>query len=210
MNPPLTKTVVLMTKEAVEGNVKTRLASSIGIQNATQIHFELFTSITNLLLVQKIPFVVSIDQRLPNGLVYRYCLDNKIPITLQKSGDLGDKIYYEMNRYPRCVVIGSDTPLLPILEITKALTSEGLFLGPSEDGGFWLIAMTQPHKTLFSDISWSTSSVFSQTLQNAKKLHYPVHFLSKRYDIDTFSDLQKLLSDQNTPSHLIKRILPYA
>ena len=108
-------------------------------------------------------------------------------------------------------VIGSDTPLISLDEIERTLLlSNDLFLGPSEDGGYWLISMTKPNHSLFKNIQWSTSAVFTQTLSNAKKLQYPVHILSKRYDIDTISDLQKLLSDQNTPSLLKQRILPYA
>ena len=204
-------TLVIMTKEVVPGNVKTRLAASIGNTNAAKIHFELFRYLLEQIQILDIPVVVSLDQIIVHGEIQELCNEYQIPTSIQVTGDLGMKIFYEMNQYSRCTVIGSDTPLISLEEIKRTLLSpQDLFLGPSEDGGYWLISMTKPNISLFEDIQWSTSSVFSQTLHNAKKLQYPVHILSKRYDIDTISDLQKLLSDQNTPSLLKKRILPYA
>ena len=203
-------TVVLLSKEAIAGKVKTRLATTIGIENAMHIHFEMCIYIINFLVENQIPLVVSLDQQIQDGKIYQYCCSKQILTSLQKDGDLGTKIGYEMNRYPRCVVLGSDTPFFLISEIQNALYSTDLVLGPSEDGGYWLIAMNKPHKNLFENISWSTPQVLSQTLQNAKHLQYPVHLLSKRYDIDTHSDLQKLLSDTNIPHSLKQRILPYA
>ena len=204
-------TLVIMTKEVIAGNVKTRLAASIGSENASKVHFELFRYLIDQIRTLEVPVVVSLDQIIANGEIQKFCLRNHIPTTIQISGDLGMKICYEMNRYPRCTIIGSDTPLIPLEEVAQTLlVSKDLFLGPSEDGGYWLISMTKPNNSLFKDIQWSTSSVFSQTIHNAKILQYPVHILSKRYDIDTISDLQKLLSDQNTPILLKQRILPYA
>ncbi len=204
-------TLVIMTKEVVPGNVKTRLASSIGNTNAAKIHFELFRYLLEQIQILDIPVVVSLDQIIAHGEIQELCNEYQIPTSIQVTGDLGMKICYEMNRYSRCTVIGSDTPLISLEEIKRTLLStQDLFLGPSEDGGYWLISMKKPNISLFNNIQWSTSSVFSQTLRNAKKLQYSVHILSKRYDIDTISDLQKLLSDQKTPSLLKKRILPYA
>ena len=203
-------TVVLLTKEAIVGKVKTRLATAIGMKNAMYIHYEMCIYIIEYLVNNQIPLVVSLDQQIKEGKIYQYCRSKQILTSLQKEGDLGEKIGYEMNRYPRCVVLGADTPIFLISEIQNALHSTELVLGPTEDGGYWLIAMNKPHINLFEHISWSTSQVLSQTLQNAKKLQYPVHLLSKRYDIDTHSDLQKLLSDSNIPLTLKQRILPYA
>ena len=205
-----TKKIVILTKESQVGNVKTRLAQKVGLQNAAKIHFEMTTFILEELIQNNFPIVVSLDVIHKKGPLYQFCILHQIPITIQSEGDLGTRMWFEMNRYSKCVIIGSDMPLLPIDEIQYALDSSKLCLGPSIDGGYWLISMSKPSKELFTGIAWSTSQVLQQSVEHAKKLHYPVHFLSKRYDIDTYSDLQSLLADSTTPSILKKRILPYA
>ena len=76
---------------------------------------------------------------------------------------------------------------------------------------YFLFALALPFLSLAQAPKHKQEFTSEQRIKlHAKKLQYPVHILSKRYDIDTISDLQKLLSDQNTPSLLKQRILPYA
>jgi uncharacterized protein len=69
------------------------------------------------------------------------------------------------------IVLGTDVPDLTAEVISQAnaeLDGHEICLGPSEDGGYYLIAMKQPHKALFQNIQWSTSSVYTATQAAAR------------------------------------------
>ena len=65
-------------------------------------------------------------------------------------------------------------------------------LGPSEDGGYYLIGLQQPHAHLFEEITWSTSVVSSQTIQRATEIQLPVELLREWYDVDDANSLARL------------------
>ena len=93
------------------------------------------------------------------------------------------------------VLIGSDTPTLPrdvIDEAARALITHDLVIGPSADGGYYLIGMTSEHRAVFERITWSTSRVFEQTLERAREHGLRTHVLREWYDIDTVTDLVRL------------------
>jgi uncharacterized protein len=97
--------------------------------------------------------------------------------------------------FERVVLIGSDNPTLPAERVEQAFTaleSHDLSIGPSADGGYYLIGMSQAHLGVFDGIDWSTSRVYTQTLDRARRLGLRVHALAEWYDIDTPADLQRL------------------
>jgi rSAM/selenodomain-associated transferase 1 len=97
--------------------------------------------------------------------------------------------------FGRVVLIGSDNPTLPPALIRQAavgLDTHDVVLGPSADGGYYLIGMARPHLGLFERITWSTSVVFAETLERAGELGLRVLELPEWYDIDTVAELQRL------------------
>ena len=78
-----------------------------------------------------------------------------------------------------------------------ALSAPGdrIVLGPSTDGGYYLIGMKRLHPRLFQDISWSTDQVLSQTLARARDLSLPVVSLPAWYDVDDAETLQTLIRE---------------
>jgi rSAM/selenodomain-associated transferase 1 len=93
------------------------------------------------------------------------------------------------------VLIGSDAPTLPrdvLDEAAQSLTTHDLVLGPSADGGYYLIGMTREHRGVFDRITWSTDLVFEQTLERARAHGLHTHVLREWYDIDTVTDLIRL------------------
>jgi len=97
--------------------------------------------------------------------------------------------------FERVVLIGSDSPTLPvdvIVEAEAALADHDVVLGPTRDGGYYLIGMRQPHLGLFEDVDWSTSRVFAQTLRKAQRLGLQVHEVGEWYDVDEPADLDRL------------------
>lgn len=98
------------------------------------------------------------------------------------------------------IMIDSDTPTLPTerLERAVAIMSGGghdLVLGPSEDGGYYLIGLRRLHPELFDGMRWSTPTVLEETLRRARALGLRATRLSAWYDVDTAADLVRLRAD---------------
>jgi uncharacterized protein len=72
-------------------------------------------------------------------------------------------------------------------------------VGPAEDGGYWLIGLKAAQPALFENISWSSSSVFEQTMERAKAAGLKTHVLRKLPDIDTIEDLRRFQSRLGQP-----------
>ena len=98
------------------------------------------------------------------------------------------------------ILIDSDTPTLPTerLERAVAVMSGGwrdLVLGPSEDGGYYLIGLRRPHPELFEGMRWSTPTVLEETLRRSRALGLSSTRLPAWYDVDTAADLVRLQAD---------------
>ena len=104
-----------------------------------------------------------------------------------------------------------DSPTLPIAllaEMVDVLSRPGdrAVLGPSTDGGYYLLASKTLHPHLFKGIAWSTEAVFAQTLERAAEIGLPVHILPEWYDIDDAAMLrllaEELLADKRFSASL--------
>ena len=96
-------------------------------------------------------------------------------------------------KHDRIVVIGTDSPDLATQRIQEALQSlqnHDAVIGPTEDGGYYLLGLSKMIPAVFENIPWSTNEVFQKTL---KQLHgYKTHILESHYDVDVIEDLLKL------------------
>jgi hypothetical protein len=97
-------------------------------------------------------------------------------------------------------VLNSDSPTLPVpllTEMAGILSRPGdrAVIGPSSDGGYYLLACKTLHPPLFQDIAWSTGIVFAQTMERAAEIGLPVHVLPEWYDVDDAAWL-RVLADE--------------
>ena len=97
-------------------------------------------------------------------------------------------------------MIDSDTPTLPTERLERAVAAmsgggHDLVLGPSEDGGYYLIGLRRLQPKLFEGMPWSTSTVLEETLRRARSLGLSATKLSAWYDVDTAADLARLQAD---------------
>ena len=103
--------------------------------------------------------------------------------------------------FARVVLIGSDNPTLPgtlVEAASQALDDHDLVVGPSTDGGYYLLGMARPHLGVFEGITWSTEVVYAQTLERARALGLSVLTLAAWYDVDTVDGLRRLQHDLAT------------
>ena len=194
------KALILFSKYPEKGAVKTRLAHDIG-DNFT---FELYKCfLADILETSKmIDAEIFIITTAPDSKKSEnYCWGEEYTCLLQKGADIGTRMYNAFcevfgQGYRKLVLIGSDIPDLPATYIDEAfqqLDEYDMVIGPSVDGGYYLIALrndTVDYK-IFSDISWSTSLVLDQTRDHAKQLSMTCCFLPTWSDIDVADDLRR-------------------
>ena len=119
---------------------------------------------------------------------------------IQQGESLGDRMCNAFNHlanlnYTKLVLIGSDIPDISLMHISDALqslTDTDCVIGPTYDGGYYLIATKKCHPGLFQNIEWSTDKVLDQTLIQAKESGLSVKLINRLSDVDTFEDLQHL------------------
>jgi len=123
--------------------------------------------------------------------------------------------------YEAVLVTGTDSPTLPAESIDEAVSlvmapDVDVVLGPTEDGGYYLVGLRSPCPALFEDIPWSTSAVLSLTLERARRLGLRAVCLPTWYDVDTGADLERLegtlagssgLRPRHTRAFLARRIV---
>ena len=100
--------------------------------------------------------------------------------------------------FERVVLVGSDNPTLPgsLLDAAAdALDTHDIVLGPASDGGYYLIGMDKPHPVVFERITWSTSSVYDETLERARESGLSVASLEAWDDVDTYEDLERVRAE---------------
>ena len=135
----------------------------------------------------------------------------------QVGGDLGSRMLHALQfllnvtvsdtvvEQPRCqtpdaaLLVGSDIPFLDAGHLREAVetlqASGGVVLGPADDGGYYLIGMTQAHAGLFEAIAWGTESVLTDTLRAAERIGVEARLVRSAYDVDTIDDLRRLERD---------------
>jgi len=106
-----------------------------------------------------------------------------------------DVFHYFLNNSQKVVIMGSDSPGLPESNILRAfieLDEKDLVLGPTYDGGYYLIGLKKFCPEIFENVQWSTGSVFETTLLKAKELNKKCAVLDHWHDIDRPEDLKYL------------------
>lgn len=193
--------IAMMAKAPVAGEVKTRLCPPLSLREAAALY--------HCFLLDSIAKIGQIDAATP---VLSYAPATAQPVfeTLapgwlllpQQGGDLGTRMadcFAQLfaRAYTGVLLTGSDLPTLPAEVFHQALdllhTPEtDVVLGPSEDGGYYLIGLRTLYPAVFDDMVWSTPQVFADTVHRAERLGLSVALLPRWYDIDTPADLIRL------------------
>ena len=106
--------------------------------------------------------------------------------------------------YKHIVLIGSDSPDLPVDNIITAFRTleshpDSLVLGPTEDGGYYLIGLGAPTQVPFEGINWGADTVLAETMVKSEGAGQDVRLMNSWYDIDTPEDFEKLRSNVEAP-----------
>lgn len=195
------RTLLVFAKEPRPGGVKTRLAASIGHENANRIYKAFLVDLEKMLGKLndvKIQWWIDGNKTAFEQLLGKKCFRCQCP------GDLGKRLQYAFREAFKesggpAAAIGTDSPLLGCSLIDNLFTSveQGADVGiiPTRDGGYAAISTTQPIARIFDAIPWSTDQVLTATLNTLKKLKLTVDLFPEIYDVDTFDDLVSLMRD---------------
>jgi rSAM/selenodomain-associated transferase 1 len=123
----------------------------------------------------------------------------------QRGDKFGERLYFAVEDLFKCgfesvCLIDSDSPTVPaesFAEAVERLSTSGdrVVLGPSDDGGYYLIGVKKPHRHLFEQIDWSTEGVLNQTTQRATEIGLEVKLLPAGYDVDDDASLRRLSNE---------------
>ncbi|MGZ5903870.1 MAG: TIGR04282 family arsenosugar biosynthesis glycosyltransferase [Reyranella sp.] len=119
----------------------------------------------------------------------------------QVEGDFGVRLFHGVRDlldagHDGVLLVNSDSPTLPLTILQAAVDAvrqaDNVVLSPALDGGYTLIGLSKPHRRLFEDIRWSTSTVYRRTLDRAREIGLPVVDAPPWYDVDDAASLRML------------------
>jgi rSAM/selenodomain-associated transferase 1 len=142
---------------------------------------------------------------------FQHLLGNDLTYVPQEGDDLGERLFNgfklssEMG-YTSAIALASDAPDLPGSILNDAVTKLEEFdsvIGPSPDGGYYLIGLKgqAASQDLFKGITWSTDTVYAETLTRIKMKQISCHSLSIWADVDKVDDLARILSSRDPSFH---------
>ena len=188
--------LLIFAKSPEPGKVKTRLIPDIGVDAATNLYMELLkrtlsTSDSAIFSEKQLWLSGDKEHVFFNNV-------NSFKFMYQVGDDLGERMFnafeYALTEHDYAILIGCDCPGLTNQDLRLARdmleADKDIVLGPAEDGGYYLIGLKHNNINLFSNIEWGSDKVFSKTLSIAKRLSLNIGLLTKRNDIDRFSDLE--------------------
>jgi rSAM/selenodomain-associated transferase 1 len=196
--------LVLFARPPREGEAKTRLASSLGPEQAHAIYVAFLRDSIELLRRVSpwgIRAAIAWSSEISDAEVAALGEDLRGIETLRQQGDdLGQRMSSCIADllaagHDRVAIIGADTPSLPVEILKRAfelLRDRDLVFGPSTDGGYYLIGARSVVPEIFRGIPWGTGTVLAETLRILKIFGLPRVLLPEWADVDTPADLERL------------------
>ncbi len=191
---------ILFFKYPEPGKIKTRLAKKLGNSFVMGLYREFIRDLMDTgekadgdLILAISPAAGQTGEDLEREFTARSYL--------QRGNDLGERMYNALadvfgSGYSRCVLTGSDIPGISAGLINKAfdkLSGSDIVLGPSSDGGYYLLGVNRDkhRRELFTDVPWSSHRVLEKTLENIRKMKLSCRLVDEMNDIDDLGDLRR-------------------
>lgn len=194
--------ILFFVKFPEPGKVKTRLAATVGPEQAGTIYRRLVEIVLRRLPPHEqllVMFAPPTRAAAITQWLAPLCGGRAVEFVPQSAGDLGARLteafaHAFRRGFEHVAVIGSDCPELAardFAETWSALETHDCVLGPADDGGYYLLALKQPEPALFADIPWSTPAVYSETLDRLRARALSAHHLRTLSDVDTKADWRR-------------------
>jgi rSAM/selenodomain-associated transferase 1 len=213
--------IAVMAKASAAGRTKTRLVPPLSFEEAAAFNTAFLRDVAgNILAAGRVTPTVAYMAYAPPGAeaFFRDILPEVglIEAWFPQFGDCLDGTIAALfaRGHASAVVLNADGPTLPtslLVETAAELAKPGdrAVLGPTADGGYYLLGLKQRHRRLFEDIAWSTEQVARQTLERAHEIALAVHVLPVWYDVDAAGDLRMLHGELCQGGSFSPRLDPY-
>jgi len=204
--------IAFMAKASAPGRAKTRLVPPLTFEEAAVLNTAFLQDVAdNVLLAAR-------DADRHGGIAgyaafgppgsedfFRRTLPGAVGLIEAWRSNFGECLLHTIEQifargHASAVVLNSDSPTLPtafLVETAAALARPGdrAVLGPSSDGGYYLLGLKTAHRHMFENIAWSTEQVARQTLERAREIGLEVHRLPVWYDVDDVDGLRRLSAE---------------
>jgi len=191
--------LIIFARFPEEGKVKTRLAIDFGDSFAAGFYKTCAEHTFNV--------AMNLDEKNTTSIIF--CSDksdlekiknwtgDKFRVEVQHGNNLGEKMMNAFNLvfsagFKKATIIGTDLPGISaelILQANDYLLSYDFVIGPSKDGGYYLLAMKKLRNQIFSGINWGTSGVLHATKSKISSLGCSCYLMDEKYDVDTKDSL---------------------
>lgn len=210
--------ILLFVKYPDKGKVKLRLSADLNeqiVQDLYQRFVQDTVTTVEKIDAQLLICFLPVDAQKK----FKTWLGSRFIFVPQHGADLGERMkncftYAFTKGFRRAILIGSDSPDLPLKFLQKAFTdleTHDMVLGPSSDGGYYLIGFQDScfEPSLFDDIPWGTASVLAETLQKIHRTKHHLSLLPVWSDVDTLTDLKNLIERNRDTSFKTSQTITY-
>jgi rSAM/selenodomain-associated transferase 2/rSAM/selenodomain-associated transferase 1 len=207
--------LIIFGRYPVPGRTKTRLIPALGPAGAAELQREMTEAIIKTAMEADVAPVRFCYCGGSARQVRRWIRRPGVHIERQSGDDLGRRMHHAVvsalkQGCRQAVLMGTDVPLVGVEHLTAAfglLETNDVVLGPSRDGGYWLVGLRQP-ADLFTGIAWGTDRVLEQTLAAARRLKLRTAQLTPLQDVDHTSDLAQLPRRFNRQKPYLSVVIP--
>ena len=180
----------VMTKAPQAGRVKTRLVPPLTPEEAAELNKcflrDTAVAISNV-CIRRAACGIAVYTPVGAESAYKDILSPDFSLLPQRGEKFGERLYFAVEDLFKCgfgsvCLIDSDSPTVAAESFEQAVEllsaiEDRVVLGPSDDGGYYLIGVKKPHRHLFEQIDWSTERVLNQTMQRATEIGLEVKLL---------------------------------
>lgn len=199
--PNAGRTLVIMAKAPRPGMVKTRLAQNLPVAAITELYRCLLDD--TMALARSLNHAeVAIVCPAADVDHLAYLATDAVRVVAQKgeglAAGLTSVFAHFATGHQRVIAFNSDSPHLPasVLKTAfEALSTDDLVVGPTHDGGYYLVGAKAVHPELFNGHGLGTTTAFEALLARARALRLSVGFTDQFYDIDLAQDLSRLAAE---------------
>jgi rSAM/selenodomain-associated transferase 1 len=206
--------LVILTKAPQPGQSKTRLVPPLSYTEAADLaRALLIDQLDNLAKFDGARLFIAFTPEEAAGFFESFIAQG-FTCFAQRGESLGERMRHAFQHlfasgFENIILIGGDLPALPLGFFDQAYELLGesaadVVLGPSADGGYYLVGMNRMIAAVFDEISWSGDNVLVQTIHKLGALGLKHELLPERYDIDTAKDLERLQSERECRDVLMK------
>jgi uncharacterized protein len=204
--------LAVMSKAPRAGQVKTRLTPPLTPEEAALLNtcFLRDTAAAISTISEGSARGIAVYTPVGTEAAYAEILPAEFQLVPQRGEAFGERMIFALEDlfrlgFEAVCLIDSDSPTAPQQAFAEAVEilaqpDDTVVLGPSEDGGYYLIGLKKLHRALFKDIAWSTERVLEQTIERARQMHLRVHLLVTWYDVDDRRTLRRLCKEFFDPN----------